>query len=99
MRLAPFIAVAIMAVGARPLQAQAPADPAVPARLSLEDALARAIATSHRLAELRARGVKIEDYDTPALKTEDGIADLGFALAAWFIDPAGNAIGITQYKT
>ena len=51
------------------------------------------------LAELRARGVKIEDYDTPALKTEDGIADLGFALAAWFIDPAGNAIGITQYKT
>ncbi len=51
------------------------------------------------IAELRARGVKIEDYDTPELKTDDGIADLGFALAAWFIDPAGNAIGIIQNKT
>jgi len=50
------------------------------------------------VAELRSRGVKIEDYDTPELKTEDGIADLGFALVAWFIDPAGNAISITQYK-
>lgn len=50
------------------------------------------------VAELRSRGVKIEDYDTPELKTDDGIADLGFALAAWFIDPAGNAISITQYK-
>jgi catechol 2,3-dioxygenase-like lactoylglutathione lyase family enzyme len=50
------------------------------------------------VAELRSRGVKIEDYDTPELKTEDGIADLGFALAAWFIDPGGNAIGIMQWK-
>ena len=25
------------------------------------------------VAELRARGVKVEDYDTPGLKTEDGI--------------------------
>jgi predicted enzyme related to lactoylglutathione lyase len=50
------------------------------------------------IAELRSRGVKIEDYDTPELKTEDGIADLGFALAAWFVDPGGNAIGIVQYK-
>jgi catechol 2,3-dioxygenase-like lactoylglutathione lyase family enzyme len=31
------------------------------------------------VAELRARSVKIEDYDTPGLKTEDGIADIGFA--------------------
>jgi hypothetical protein len=29
----------------------------------------------------RRRGVKIEDYDMPGLKTEDGIADVGFALA------------------
>ena len=29
---------------------------------------------------LRARGVKVEEYDTPGLKTEDGIADIGFRL-------------------
>jgi catechol 2,3-dioxygenase-like lactoylglutathione lyase family enzyme len=46
------------------------------------------------VAELRARGVKIEDYDTPGLKTEDGIADIGFAWAAWIIDPGTNALGI-----
>jgi hypothetical protein len=50
------------------------------------------------VAELRARGIKIEDYDTPALKTGDGIADIGFAWAAWIIDPATNARGIPQIK-
>jgi hypothetical protein len=35
------------------------------------------------VAELRARGVKVEDCDLPGLKTEDGIADIGFAWAAW----------------
>ena len=50
------------------------------------------------VAELRARGVKVEDYDTPGLKTEDGIADIGFAWAAWIIDPATNTLGILQIK-
>jgi catechol 2,3-dioxygenase-like lactoylglutathione lyase family enzyme len=50
------------------------------------------------LAELRSRGVEIQDYDTPELKTEDGVADLGFALVAWIIDPHKNALGITQLK-
>jgi catechol 2,3-dioxygenase-like lactoylglutathione lyase family enzyme len=50
------------------------------------------------MAELRARGVKIEDYDTPGLKTENGIADIGFAWAAWIIDPGTNALGILQIK-
>jgi catechol 2,3-dioxygenase-like lactoylglutathione lyase family enzyme len=50
------------------------------------------------VAELRARGVKVEDYDTPGLKTEDGIADIGFAWAAWIIDPGRNALGILQIK-
>jgi catechol 2,3-dioxygenase-like lactoylglutathione lyase family enzyme len=50
------------------------------------------------LAEIRARGIKVEDYDTPGLKTEDGIADIGFAWAAWIIDPATNALGILQIK-
>jgi catechol 2,3-dioxygenase-like lactoylglutathione lyase family enzyme len=49
--------------------------------------------------ELRARGVKVEDYDMPGLKTEDGIADIGFAWAAWIIDPGRNALGILQIKS
>ena len=50
------------------------------------------------VAELRSRGVKVEDYDMPGLKTEDGIADIGFAWAAWIVDPGGNALGILQVK-
>jgi predicted enzyme related to lactoylglutathione lyase len=48
--------------------------------------------------ELRSRGVTVEDYDLPGLKTEDGIADIGFAWAAWIIDPGHNALGILQVK-
>ena len=47
---------------------------------------------------LRRRGVKIEDYDLPGLKTQDGIADIGFAWMAWFIDPAKNCVGLIQLK-
>jgi catechol-2,3-dioxygenase len=49
-------------------------------------------------ADLRSRGVKIEDYDIPEIKTVDGIADIGFALAAWFIDPGKNCVGMLQLK-
>jgi catechol-2,3-dioxygenase len=48
------------------------------------------------VAELRARGVQIQDL--PELGTVDGIADLGFALAAWLIDPHHNWIGLLQLK-
>jgi catechol-2,3-dioxygenase len=50
------------------------------------------------VAELRSRGVEVADYDAPGLKTVDGIADVGFALAAWFTDPAGNSLGLLQFK-
>jgi catechol 2,3-dioxygenase-like lactoylglutathione lyase family enzyme len=51
------------------------------------------------VAELRARGVKIEDYDQPGLKTdEDGVADVGVAWAAYIIDPGKNALAILQLK-
>jgi catechol 2,3-dioxygenase-like lactoylglutathione lyase family enzyme len=50
------------------------------------------------VAELRSRGVEVQDYDMPGLKTEDGIADLGFAWMAWIIDPGGNALAIMQLK-
>jgi hypothetical protein len=50
------------------------------------------------VAELRSREVKVEDYELPGLKTEDGIADIGFAWAAWIVDPGKNALGILQIK-
>jgi extradiol dioxygenase family protein len=50
------------------------------------------------IAELRSRGVKIEEYDMPGVKTEDGIADMGFAWIAWIIDPGKNALGIIELK-
>jgi catechol-2,3-dioxygenase len=50
------------------------------------------------VGELRSRGVEVQEYDEPGLKTIDGIADVGFALAAWFTDPHGNAIGLLQIK-
>jgi catechol-2,3-dioxygenase len=48
------------------------------------------------VAELRARGVQLQDL--PELGTVDGVADLGFALAAWFVDPDHNWIGLLQLK-
>jgi catechol-2,3-dioxygenase len=50
------------------------------------------------VAELRSRGVEVEEYDEPSLKTVDGIADVGFALAGWLVDPHGNSIGLLQFK-
>jgi catechol-2,3-dioxygenase len=45
---------------------------------------------------LRARGLSFEEYDYPNLKTVDGIADLGYARAAWFKDSEGNLLGIAE---
>jgi catechol-2,3-dioxygenase len=50
------------------------------------------------VAELRARGVEVAEYDEPGLNTIDGVADVGFALSAWFVDPNGNTIGLLQFK-
>ena len=50
------------------------------------------------LRDLRARGVEIQEYDMPGLKTVNGIADIGFARAAWIVDPHGNALGILERK-
>ena len=50
------------------------------------------------VAELRGRGVTIEEYVAPDPVTEDGVADMGHSWAAWFIDPSGNALAIVQPK-
>ena len=44
--------------------------------------------------EMQARGVKFEEYDTPGLKTVNGIADLGGSKSAWFKDSEGNLIAL-----
>jgi catechol 2,3-dioxygenase-like lactoylglutathione lyase family enzyme len=50
------------------------------------------------VAELRAQGVRIEEYEAPDPVTRDGIADMGHSWAAWFIDPSGNALSVVQPK-
>jgi catechol 2,3-dioxygenase-like lactoylglutathione lyase family enzyme len=50
------------------------------------------------VADLRDRGVVFEEYDLPGLKTEDGVADLGFELAAWFKDSEGNVLSLGELR-
>ena len=50
------------------------------------------------LDDLRRRGVSIEEYDLPGLKTDEGIADVGFASMAWIVDPGHNALAIIEWK-
>lgn len=50
------------------------------------------------LADLRARGVRIEEYEAPDPVTVDGIADMGHSWAAWLIDPSGNVLAVVQPK-
>ena len=48
------------------------------------------------VADLRARGVTFEEYETP--KTIDGIATIPIGRAAWFRDPDDNLIGMIQFN-
>jgi predicted enzyme related to lactoylglutathione lyase len=48
------------------------------------------------VAELKARGVEFEEYDSPGLKTKGGIATGGGAKAAWFRDSEGNIMALIQ---
>ena len=50
------------------------------------------------VAELRTRGVRIEEYEAPDPVTVDGIADMGHSWAAWFIDPSRNVLAVVQPK-
>jgi catechol 2,3-dioxygenase-like lactoylglutathione lyase family enzyme len=47
--------------------------------------------------DLRSRGVAIEEYDMPGMKTENGIIELGDGVkGAFFKDPDGNILGLGQ---
>ena len=48
------------------------------------------------VAELKARGLVFEEYDTPYLKTVNGVATMGPIKAAWFKDSEGNLLGLVQ---
>ena len=50
------------------------------------------------VAELRDRGVRIEEYAAPDPVTTDGIADMGHSWAAWFVDPSDNVLAVVQPK-
>jgi len=47
---------------------------------------------------LRAKGVTFEEYDIPemGLKTKNGVAEMGNSKNAWFKDPDGNIIALSQ---
>ena len=51
------------------------------------------------ISDLRARGVRIEEYQAPDPVTVDGIADMGHSWAAWFIDPSRNVLAVVQPKS
>jgi predicted enzyme related to lactoylglutathione lyase len=48
------------------------------------------------VADLKARGVKFEEYDQPGAKTVNSIATGGGAKAAWFKDTEGNVLAVVQ---
>ncbi len=50
------------------------------------------------VADLRSRGVRIEEYEAPYPVTVNGIADMGHSWAAWFIDPSRNVLAVVQPK-
>jgi predicted enzyme related to lactoylglutathione lyase len=49
------------------------------------------------VADLKAKGVKFEDYDTPNMKTVNGIMSApDGGKAAWFKDSEGNIMALIQ---
>ena len=50
------------------------------------------------IADLRERGIRIEEYTAPDPVTTDGVADMGHSWAAWFLDPSHNVLSVIQPK-
>ncbi len=50
------------------------------------------------IEDLRSRGVRIEEYEAPDPVTVDGVADIGYSWAAWFIDPSRNVLAVVEAK-
>jgi len=48
------------------------------------------------VADLKARGVKFEEYDFPGMTMKNSIATAGGAKTAWFKDTEGNILAVSQ---
>jgi catechol 2,3-dioxygenase-like lactoylglutathione lyase family enzyme len=49
------------------------------------------------MTELKRKGITFEEYDLPGIKSVDGIVQSGPRVwTAWFKDPDGNLLGLTQ---
>jgi predicted enzyme related to lactoylglutathione lyase len=48
------------------------------------------------VAELKARGVKFEEYDMPGMTMKNSIMTGGGAKTAWFKDTEGNILAVSQ---
>ena len=48
------------------------------------------------VAELKARGVKFEEYDMPGMEMKNSIVTAGGAKTAWFKDTEGNILAVSQ---
>lgn len=48
------------------------------------------------MTALRQKGITFMDYDFPELKTENGVAQTPTGPIAWFADPDGNIIAVSQ---
>jgi len=48
------------------------------------------------VADLKARGVIFEQYDDPRMNMVDSVSTAGGAKTAWFKDPDGNTLAISQ---
>ncbi len=48
------------------------------------------------VAELKARGLKFEEYDMPGVTMKNSIATAGGAKTAWFKDTEGNILAVSQ---
>jgi predicted enzyme related to lactoylglutathione lyase len=48
------------------------------------------------VADLKARGVKFEEYDMPGMTMKNSIATAGGAKTAWFKDTEGNILAVSQ---
>jgi hypothetical protein len=49
------------------------------------------------IAELRARGLALQDYDLPYIKTDNGVlVSPNAGRRAWFLEPDGNVLGLFE---
>jgi catechol 2,3-dioxygenase-like lactoylglutathione lyase family enzyme len=48
------------------------------------------------VSDFRSRGVQFEEYDLPGLRTENGVATDGDLRTAWFKDPDGNILALSN---